>query len=205
MEVPENAGTETEEGPACSESEEAKAKPCGETRLQELMVLYQQADRAAAVELVECLSPMLYRFLKQQTSTRMIAEDLLQDCWLRIHRSRHSYRPGSRLLPWVFAIARRARIDGFRRYMRREMRETPLSEEFGSAVAVSAPEEKTPGDVWRHVHALTESEQEAIHLLKVQGLSLEEVSRITGASVTAIKQRAHRAYVKLRVALQGQK
>lgn len=70
---------------------------------------------------------------------------------------------------------------------------------------MSAPEEKTPSDVWRHVHALTESEQEAIHLLKVQGLSLEEVSRITGASVTAVKQRAHRAYVKLRVALQGQK
>ena len=203
--MPEGVEAKSEGTSVCSETEETKAKPCDEPPLQELTVRYQQADRAAVVELVECLSPMLYRFLKQQTSTRMIAEDLLQDCWLRIHRSRHSYRPGSRLLPWVFAIARRARIDGFRRSTRREMRETPLSEEFGSAVAVSAPEEKTPSDVWRHVHALTENEQEAIHLLKVQGLSLEEVSRITGASVTAVKQRAHRAYVKLRVALQGQK
>jgi RNA polymerase sigma-70 factor (ECF subfamily) len=202
LEVPENAEARPEDVSVCSEPEETKAKPCDEPRLQGLMVRYQQADGAAAVELVECLSPMLYRFLKQQPSTRMAAEDLLQDCWLRIHRSRHAYRPGSCLLPWVFAIARRTRIDGFRRYTRREMRETVLSEELPPAASSSTPDAEARLDIRRHLERLTGIEREVFHLLKVQGLTLEEVSAITGASVTAVKQRAHRAYLKLRLALQ---
>ena len=45
---------------------------------------------------------------------------------------------------------------------------------------------------------LPESQREVVLMLKVSGMSLEEVARATSSSVGAIKQKAHRAYAKLR-------
>src|SRR5271165_5233848 len=72
--------------------------------IEQLMVRYQQADAAAATALIEQLSPQLYRFFAAQLGNADDASDMLQDAWLRIHRVRHTYRPGEPLLPWVYAI-----------------------------------------------------------------------------------------------------
>src|SRR5690242_12188893 len=66
---------------------------------EQLMIGYQQADQAATSALIELLSPPLYRFFASQMGSRTDAEDMLQDAWLRIHRVRHTYRPGEPLLP----------------------------------------------------------------------------------------------------------
>src|SRR5271170_6636973 len=102
------------------ESASASATP----DLEQLMKQYQQADPAAAAGLVELLSPQLYRFFASQMGSRTDAEDMLQDVWLRIHRVRHTYRPGEPLLPWVYAIARRVRVDSYRKRQRIASRET---------------------------------------------------------------------------------
>ena len=60
------------------------------------MCRYQQADHAAATALVAALSPALLRFFRFNSASREQAEDLLQETWLKIHRMRHSYRPGER-------------------------------------------------------------------------------------------------------------
>lgn len=83
--------------------------------LESLLEGYQQADAEATTELIYRLSPDMCRFLLAQENTRTEAEDLLQNAWLRIHKSRHTYRAGAPVLPWVFAIAKHVRIDGFRK------------------------------------------------------------------------------------------
>src|SRR6202140_378139 len=83
--------------------------------LDRWMERYQQADPDAPAALVGAISPALLRFFKSQVASREQADDLLQETWLRIHRVRHTYRPGEPLLPWVYAIPRRAPIDGYRR------------------------------------------------------------------------------------------
>ena len=50
---------------------------------------------------------------------------------------------------------------------------------------------------------LPESQREVIEMLKVAGMSLEEVARATSSSVGSVKQKAHRAYEKLRERLSG--
>jgi RNA polymerase sigma-70 factor (ECF subfamily) len=75
------------------------------SEIEILMGRYQQADSAAAASLVEILSPRLYRFFASQMGNSNDVEDMLQEVWLRIHRVRHTYRPGEPLLPWVYAIA----------------------------------------------------------------------------------------------------
>ena len=168
-------------------------------RLQELMESYQRADAVAAAELVHRLSPMLLRFLAGPLQTRPQADDMLQDCWLRVHRARASYRPGSPVLPWVFAIARHARIDTYRRRSRIERRELSSEDlEATAADAGSTPPDATESDVWRLVRELPESQQEVVRMLKITGMSLEEVAGATGTTVGSVKQKAHRAYRRLR-------
>src|SRR6202043_3430012 len=79
------------------------------------MERYQQADPKAPAALVNTLSPALLRFFMSQGTSREHADDLLQETWLRIHRVRHTYRSGEPVLPWIYAIARRVRVDGYRR------------------------------------------------------------------------------------------
>src|ERR1700742_4358755 len=103
--------------------EVSHAIPTSAMSLEQLMVRYQQADEIAARSLIEQLSPQLYRFFAAQLGAREDASDMLQDAWLRIHRVRHTYRPGEPLLPWVYAIARCVRVDSYRKRRRVVARE----------------------------------------------------------------------------------
>src|ERR1700719_2990888 len=94
--------------------------------LDRWMERYQGADPEAPVALVGALSPALLRFFRSQSASREQADDLLQETWLRIHRVRHTYRPGEPVLPWIYAIARRVRVDAYRRTRRITMHETTM-------------------------------------------------------------------------------
>jgi RNA polymerase sigma-70 factor (ECF subfamily) len=172
-----------------------------EADLETLMVRYQQGDTAAATALIQTLSPTLHRFFVVQLSSRGHADDLLQETWLRIHAVRHTYRPGERVLPWLYAIARHVRIDHYRRVHRREMREQPLdsSQDFASA---ERPVDSLP-DVAALLGVLPESQREVIAMLKLSNMTLEEVARATSSTVGSVKQKAHRAYTRLRELLAG--
>ena len=64
---------------------------------------------------------------------------------------------------------------------------TPRAPDFDALIAVLPP-----------------SQREVVSMLKVSGMSLEEVARATASSVGSVKLKAHRAYEKLRGVLQGQ-
>jgi RNA polymerase sigma-70 factor (ECF subfamily) len=164
--------------------------------LEQLMVRYQQGDAAAVTELVRRLSPQLHRFFLAQLVSRRYADDLLQETWLRIHEARHTYRAGEPLLPWLYAVARHVRVDHYRRTRRREDRERQL-EALPAAPAVQ-PDATHGPDVQAMLRELPESQREVLIMLKVSGMSIEEVARATSSSAGSVKQKAHRAYEKLR-------
>jgi RNA polymerase sigma-70 factor (ECF subfamily) len=58
-------------------------------------------------------------------------------------------------------------------------------------------------DVFRLLQHLPKSQREVLLLLEASGMSLEELARATASTVGAVKQKAHRAYVKLRALLAG--
>src|ERR1700677_3138273 len=91
---------------------------------EQLMAPDQPAEAEPLSALIERLSPQLYRFFASQLGNRADAEDMLQDTWLRIHRVRHTYRAGDPVLPWVYTIARRVRVDNYRKRYRISSRET---------------------------------------------------------------------------------
>jgi RNA polymerase sigma-70 factor (ECF subfamily) len=171
--------------------------------LETLMAGYQKGDGAAAAELIGRTSPALRRFFLAQVTSGREADDLLQETWLRLHQVRHTYRPGEPVLPWMYAIARHIRVDHFRKTRRREVREQQVDELPERAEA--PPRTSGSPDVESALRQLPESQREVIVMLKVSGMSLEEVARATQASVGSVKQKAHRAYEKLRELLAGER
>ncbi len=167
--------------------------------LESLMAAYQAGDPAAGDELFRRVSSQLYRFMAIHSGDRRHADDLMQDLWLRVHRARNTYRPGEPVLPWLYAIARFVKVDAFRK-RRSERFEESLPEGFEPAAAPPARENNLP-EIGQLLETLPESQREVVLMLKVSGLTLEEVAKATASSVGSVKQKAHRAYEKLRATL----
>ncbi len=163
------------------------------------MEAYQRGDASAGDELFTRVSQQLYRFMAIHSGDRRFADDLLQDLWLRVHRARHTYLPGQPVLPWLYAIARFVKVDGYRK-RRFERVEEPLSPGFEPRVDAPGRQVDLP-DIDELLKNLPESQREVVLMLKVAGLSLEEVAKATASSVGSVKQKAHRAYENLRSSL----
>lgn len=164
--------------------------------LEMLMTRYQQGDFDAATALIEGISPQLHRFFVAQSGSRADADDLLQETWLRIHKVRHTYRPDEPALPWFYAIARHIRVDHYRKSVRTTLGGRKLEEMHKGAT--TAGELDAPYGLEAMLAPLPQSQREVIEMLKVTGMSLEEVARATSSTVGSVKQKVHRAYKKLR-------
>jgi RNA polymerase sigma-70 factor (ECF subfamily) len=168
-----------------------------DTSLETLMARYQEGNSKAATALVHRASPQLHRYFLSQMASRRHADDLLQETWLRVHQARHTYRAGEPLMPWLYAIARYTRVDHYRRASRAEFREQQV-EELPEVTASNPDQGGGIPDLEMLLATLPESQREVVAMLKLSGMSIEEVARATSSTVGSVKQKAHRAYEKLR-------
>lgn len=165
--------------------------------LESLMEAYQLSDEQAFSQLVERLSPKLRYFFLGPSVTRRQADDLVQICWMRVHQARHSYQAGRPLLPWIYAIARNARSDEYRRMTRVEAHQEFDGDSFADPMSLVRATEAR--NVFRVLMtSLPARQREVVVLLKVRGMTLEEAARARDSTIGATKQMAHRAYTNLR-------
>lgn len=153
---------------------------------------YQAAEAEALDVLYAEISPRL-RAIFRSASNSTDEEELLQETWYQIHRSRHTWRPTDALLPWVYSIARHVRAAHFRRRSRRA--EVSLEGNF------STPPPSLSWEWEQLLKELPASQRDVLLQMKVEGRTLEEVAAATGTSVGSVKQKVHRAYTKLRTLL----
>lgn len=169
---------------------------------EELMAAYVAGDQAAFRELFTRHAPGLLAMLRRQVPAAEDAQDLVQQTFLQLHRARRDYRTGSPFRPWVLTIALNLRRELFRRRGRKPT--APLVTEPAAATAAPEAEAKEEaGRVRRALEALPAQQREVIELHWFQGLPFADVAATVGASVSAVKVRAHRGYEKLRQLLGG--
>src|SRR5262245_27346672 len=89
---------------------------------RELMQRYQAGDADAFRELYAFVAPRLLGYLTKLARSRPVADDLLQQTFLKVHRARAAYVPGADPLPWFYAIAHRTFLDEARRTKRAVVR-----------------------------------------------------------------------------------
>jgi RNA polymerase sigma factor (sigma-70 family) len=168
---------------------------------EELMAAYVRGDAAAFRELWNRHSPVLLRVMRSQLRRPEDARDLVQQTFLQLHRSRQDFREGARLSPWLFTIAMNLKREYFRRAARRP--EAPLENEGESVPVAPRGHEQAEAreEVAYAMGKLPEDQREVIALHWLGGVPLPEVASIVGASVSAVKVRAHRGYAAMRRAL----
>jgi RNA polymerase sigma-70 factor, ECF subfamily len=168
---------------------------------------YAGGDDAAFSELYDLIAPRLLGYLTRHTHDVARAEDLVHETMLRIHRARGRFLSGARVLPWAMAIGRRLMIDDMRR---RKGDQNVRSMDDENAVEVpdkrpNAADQVEAAELGARIKVelskLPAAQREAFELVKQEELSLAEAAEVLGTTVVAVKLRAHRAYVALRVSL----
>jgi RNA polymerase sigma-70 factor (ECF subfamily) len=169
---------------------------------------YAAGDMSAFSPLYDAIAPRLYAYLLRQTRDRALSEDILQQTLFQMHDARASFVPGSRVVPWSFAIARRIVIDRARRAKREVLRDHDEAERDEIASHdVSADEAIETRELAEHVERelsrLPPQQRVAFALVKEDGLTLVEAAEVLGTTVGAVKLRVHRAYDAIRTAIGG--
>lgn len=170
------------------------------------MEQYQDGDAGAFRELYALVSPRLLGYLMKMTRSRAVAEDLLQQTFLKVHRARGAYVRGADPLPWIYSIAHRTFIDEARKTKRAIVK---VADEDVPDVAAHVPDEPVDPELTKQaldaLAQLPEQQREAVVLTKLDGKTVAEAAEIAGTTVGAMKVRAHRGYEALRKLLRGGK
>jgi RNA polymerase sigma-70 factor, ECF subfamily len=171
------------------------------------MERYARGDDGMFEQIYDAVAARLLAYLRRHVRDFDRCRDLLQETFLHIHRSRGTFLPGAAVMPWAFAIARRLVIDE----ARRESRAPPLADlsdpllsdfaEIASHDDRAVEEGELVRCFLHELARLPERQRTAFELLKQEGLTLAEAAQVLGVTTTAVKLRAHRAYVTLRAAL----
>lgn len=166
------------------------------------MAAYVAGEAAAFRVIFERYAPLLLRAMLRELYVREEANDLVQQTFLQLHRARADFDAGQKLKPWVFTIAMNLKREYFRRKKRRPERSLEAQVGLDPAVgALGAARVEAQRTLARVMGNLPADQREVIQLHWFDGLDFPEVAQVVGASVSAVKVRAHRGYVRLRQAL----
>ncbi len=178
---------------------------------EELMLACKDDRGEALEEIYRRYYRQVYYFVCRNYSRKEQAEDITQETFLRVYRSRKSYEPTAKFAVWLYRIVRNLCIDESRRYWNRnvtretesvveESQSTPLdlipSEEHDVRHAMD--EERDMKTIQDAIKLLSPEQREVIILNKFQGLSYQEIGEIIGSNAESVKQKAYRAHLRLR-------
>ena len=170
---------------------------------EELMVRYQAGDTEAFQELYRRYAPRLTGLMRRSLFRKEEAADLVQQTFLHLHRARNDFRTDSKLRPWLFTIALNLKRKHFRTVARRPTSELGEIDPVGSETAPTTPLERLEDQaaVRAALAELPAGTREVIELHWLEGMPFAEVAKTVGASLSAVKVRAHRGYKRLRESL----
>ncbi len=171
-----------------------------------LLARLRAGDPAAFDALYERYRPRLYSFLARLSGEPALAEDLLQETFMRLARHGPSLAPQSRIGPWLFTVARNlflsqrcwalldvARVSELRLWAQLEpSRPTP----FAQAAANEAEQL-----VEQAIAELPLAYRETIPLVAVEGMTPTEAAPVMGLKSAAVRQRLARARAMIRARL----
>ena len=170
-----------------------------------LMLRVKRGDRAAFAELVEKYKQPVMNFIFRSLRDEIEAEDLAQNVFLQVYKSRRRYKRAAKFSTWLFTIARNLCLNELRRRSRHpaESLDEPHAEhaeqpqrQYEDPAAVSPPEKFLQVELAQKIEEalaeLPENQRSAILLCRQEELSYEEISEILDCSLSATKSLIHR-------------
>lgn len=184
-----------------------------------LLARYRRGDAEAFRVLVRRHQRALYNFILRQVRAPSVAEDIVQDVFVRIVQNADSFKEEARFSTWAYTIARNLCIDHLRKRVHRRHASLDASDASnGSGEGEGAPlgeRVASPGatadrtaigrQLQEHIRAAVEalpSDQREVFLLRQVGeLAFKEIADVVGVSENTVKSRMRYALERLQAAL----
>ena len=170
-----------------------------------LMLRVKRGDRAAFAALVEKYKQPLFNFVFRTLRDEIETEDVAQNTFLQVWKSRARYQRTAKFTTWLFTIARNLCLNEIRRRSRHpaESIEEAHAEhddqprqQYEDKAHIAAPEKllhrELAGKIEEALAELPENQRTAILLCRQDELSYEEIAGILDCSLSATKSLIHR-------------
>lgn len=177
------------------------------------MAAYQKGDPRAFEVLLKRHRKPVFNFLYRHVGNGTLAEDLLQDVFLRVIRSAQRYSPRAKFTTWLYTIARNLCVDNARRakHRRHASLDQPLGRDpSGKQTLLDRVSDKQPGvdrqamggklreHIQEAVSTLSDEQREVFLMREQLNLPFKEIAEIVGCPENTVKSRMRYALEHLR-------
>jgi RNA polymerase sigma-70 factor (ECF subfamily) len=173
-----------------------------------LMLDVQKGDLEAFEALYERYNKRLFHFILRFVKERSLAEDILQETFLRLLKGKKRFRKDSRFSTYLFTIARNLCLDTLKSWERKHIF---ISQ--GNHIEKATDKSKGPDKILEEtetakiiqnaIEALPADQREVLILNKYSALAYDEIARIVNSTPTAVKQKSYRAMQSLKQRLKN--
>lgn len=178
---------------------------------RELIESAQNGNKEAFAVLVQQYSKNIYNLAYRMTGNREDAMDVTQEVLFRAYRALASFQSNKPFLPWIYRITWNICADRGRKIGRTPQEDSlDVIEENAARIPSSSP---SPDSIYEHreqagvlskaIAELPDGYRELIVMFHIDGLSIKEVSDVTGMKETVIKNRLYRGRQMLRKTLEA--
>jgi RNA polymerase sigma-70 factor, ECF subfamily len=189
----------------------ANAAPAAETTDADVMLRVKTGDQAAFNYLVQKYRRSMVSFMYRMVRNSGSAEDLAQEVFLRVYRSRESYEASAKFTTWLYRIATNLAVNHARdtRHERPEVTVSLDEQDDESGTTIEIPDGKFTAEqamvqrermlaIRRKVDALPDLQRQAVIMHKYQQMDYKQIAEILKKSESATKSLLFRAYETLR-------
>lgn len=170
---------------------------------EELMRLYQDGDLDALGALAILLLPKLAAIARGRFSDKNLADEALQEFWVKIINKADSFKHDSKVSTWAYQIINNTYLDLIRRESKRSYLYDDISDLDESLVEKSSFAEASNNEITIRAALLKipKDQAEAIALVWLDGFSIEDSAQILGIPANTVKSRISRGKAALAVQL----
>ena len=191
--------------------DEARTETSGDA---EVMLRVKAGDDSAFAYLVQKYRRAMVSFMYRMAHNPAVAEDLAQEVFLRVYRSRENYEASAKFSTWLYRIATNLAVN-YARDMRHERPENMVSideKDDDTGLTVDLPDASLTAEqailrqermaaIRQKVQELPERQRMAVIMHKYQQMDYRQIAQILKLSESATKSLLFRAYETLRVQL----
>jgi RNA polymerase sigma-70 factor (ECF subfamily) len=197
-----------------TEAQPLVARPLPTVSDAEVMLRVKAGDNAAFEYLVQKYRRPMVSYMYRMCHNTAAAEDLAQEVFLRVYRSRGNYEPSAKFTTWLYRIATNLAVNHARdsRHERPEISVSIDEPDQETGLALDLPDSSLTAEeallrrermaaIRQRVQALPERQRTAVVMHKYQQMDYREISEVLKLSESATKSLLFRAYETLRVQL----
>lgn len=174
----------------------------------ELMLRVRDGDQTSFALLLERHRGPVIHFLFRMVQNQPVAEELAQEVFLRVYRSRSTYEPTAKFTTWLFRIATHLALNWIRDGKNEKLQES-LDQETSDGTSIQVPDrgrtveqemlyQAKLREVRQAIEALPSKQRAAVLMHKYEEMEYSQIANVLNCSESAVKSLLFRAYESLR-------